>query len=153
MRAFGPGLCSLALLVSIGCKREDATATRLAEEYNFEWPLPYSDLRSTEWKYRVALEGMKSTKIVLVRLETSRNSVDKLTTSLSNRIDLVDIPERPLRKAVFEEKAPWWDLAEHEKYRYFEIDQVKEGVGRGKLQAYLIDRGERHIVYLCSHQP
>jgi hypothetical protein len=147
------GLCTLALTLTIGCERGQQTTKRLAEQYSFAWPLPHSDLKTRQWKYRSALEGMKSTKIVLVRLETSRNAVDKLTASLSNRIDLVDMPERPIRKPLFEEMAPWWDLAHHQKYRYFEIDQIKEGVGSGKLQAYLVDTGEKHIVYLCSHQP
>jgi len=95
---------------------------------------------------------MRATTVTLARFQTSKESIEQFVASLSNRIDVVDMPESPGGNSMFEEKAPWWDLDQQKRYRYFEIDQLKEGSGNGKLKAYIVDASGTQIVYLCSHK-
>ncbi len=95
---------------------------------------------------------MRGTTVTLARIEMPKESMEQLLASVSNRVDVIEVPESPSRHPMFEEKAVWWDLDEHHGYQYFEIDQLKEGSGTGKLQAYLVDTSGTHVLYLCSRK-
>jgi hypothetical protein len=144
--------CLIALAITAGCSRSSSLVESMSKEYRFQWPLPYSDLKGTRWKDGSALEGVRRTTITLARIEMSKESLEQFLGSLSNRIDVVDMPDSPPRNAMFEQKAVWWDLDEHNQHRYFEIDQVKERSGKGKLQAYLVETSEPPILYLYSRR-
>lgn len=145
--------CILSFLIAVGlagCTKSGTdTFAEMNKAFGLTWPKDIQQPLAKSWKYRSALEGLSSTRVILAKVVLTDQQYQDFLLLNKGRTAPTQMDGRPPELRQYSNRCSWWDLDKYDSYTYFHLPPLASE-GSGHLQAFITSTKTNHCIFLVG---